>query len=119
MPRFKSTLVNQRLRAIVAVILVLLVAPLASAQSGRQRPPAPPSAPCTAGETNFFRDEAMTMKLATKLQFNKELLRERIEVATLSGAVTTQGLVHTAGKVAGEIEGIRCVNNRLVVGVAP
>lgn len=67
----------------------------------------------------------MTMKVATKLQFNKQLLREKIDVkvsggvATLSGAVTTANVVSEAGRLAGQVEGIRCVNNELVVGVAP
>jgi hypothetical protein len=111
--------------ALVPTLLALVV--VSSQAQTRKTPsqpgPAPSTTTCKAADASFFRDEAMTMKVATKLQFNKELLREKIAVkvsggvATLSGAVTTAELASTAGKLAGQVEGIRCVNNQLTVGV--
>lgn len=77
---------------------------------------------CKPGEPHFFRDEGLTMKAATKVQFNKALLREKIGVkvtagvATLSGGVSTPEQIALAAKIVSEIEGIHCVNNFLKVG---
>ena len=95
---------------------------LAAPAAPAAKPVAKPAVECRAGETSFFRDEGMTMKVATKLQWNKELLREKIDVkvsggvATLSGGVSIQEHIAAAGKVAAAVEGIHCVNNLLVVG---
>jgi hypothetical protein len=77
---------------------------------------------CRAGDASFFRDQGLTMKLTTRLQFNKTLLRERIDatvsggVATLSGGMPTQALIAAAVDIARQTEGIQCVNNMLRVG---
>lgn len=77
---------------------------------------------CRAGEASFFRDEGMTIKVATRLQWNKALLREKIDVkvtggvATLSGNVSIREHVALAGRIAAETEGVSCVNNMLTVG---
>lgn len=80
------------------------------------------SGDCRPAESNFFKDEALAMKLSTKLQFNKALLREKIEVkvsggiATLSGNVSSPEHIALAAKLAAETDGIHCVNNFLKVG---
>jgi len=78
--------------------------------------------PCQAGEASFFRDEGLSMKVQTKLQFNRELLREQIHVkvnggvATLSGGVSTPQHIALAVDIARQVDGIRCINNFLRVG---
>jgi serine/threonine protein kinase/osmotically-inducible protein OsmY len=91
----------------------------ASAQTASAAP-----APAPAREPSFFRDEATTMKVSTKLQFNRALLREQIEVRTVGGVVTLSGTVSSetkrelAAKVASEVSGVIRVNNTLKVGAA-
>ncbi len=76
-------------------------------------------------DMSFFRDEAMTVKLSAKLQFNKAFLRERVAakvsggVAILTGYVSSSEQVRLAAKLAAETDGIRCVQNRLQIGVPP
>lgn len=77
---------------------------------------------CRNGEAGFFRDQGLTMKLASKLQFNGTLLREKIDVrvlngvATLSGGLSTPQHITAALNIAAEVEGISCINNFLRVG---
>lgn len=99
-------------------------APPAQGKGGKGRVAAAPPAPveCQSTEAGFFRDEGLRMKVFAKLQLNKQLLRETIDVhvnggvATLSGGVSTEQNVSLAGKLAGEVSGISCVNNFLHVG---
>ncbi|MFT4103575.1 MAG: BON domain-containing protein [Burkholderiaceae bacterium] len=116
--------------ALAAAVLLALAAPAAIAadaprgKAGTAKPAAKPAAdtPCQAGEASFFRDEGLTMKLQTKLQFNRELLREQIQVkvnggvATLYGGVSTPQHIALALDIARQVDGIRCVNNFLRVG---
>ncbi|NMG64635.1 BON domain-containing protein [Azoarcus indigens] len=73
-------------------------------------------------DINFFRDNGLTVKLSSKLQFNKVLLREKINakvtggVAMLSGRVSSRSMVELAGSLAADTGGIRCVQNYLEVG---
>lgn len=73
---------------------------------------------------SFFKDEALSVKLSTSLQFNKALMRERIQVrvsggvATLTGSVMNEEHAVLAGRLAAEANGIGCVNNLLQVGAA-
>ncbi len=79
----------------------------------------PPAAP--AREPSFFRDEALNLKVASKLQFNRDLFKEQIVadvsggVVTLTGTVSTQEKREMAGRVAGEVSGVVRVNNNLKV----
>lgn len=90
-------------------------------------PPALAAAPvtqgtCRSGDTGFFKDEALAVKVSTKLQFTKALMREKIgvkssgRVVTLYGNVSATNQVALAGKTAAEVEGVTCVNNFLKVG---
>ena len=114
--------------ALTLTVLAFVMAPPAWGASGRSgaRTPAPAPAPvpveCRAGEASFFRDEGLRAKVFAALQFNKQLLREQIDVqvngrvATLSGGVSTQDHVALAGRLAREVSGIECVSNFLHVG---
>lgn len=114
---------KHRHAALAAFLLVATaLAPVLAA--GRKPAPSQPKAPaeCKPGDPSFFRDEALTMKLATKLQFAKPLFREKIKVkvsggvAMLWGGVSSSEAIATAGKLAAQTEGITCVNNLLKVG---
>lgn len=80
------------------------------------------AAECRPGEPSFFRDEALTVKLASKLQFSKTLLREKVNVKVTGGAAMLWGGLSSAEAVAAAVRlasqtgGIRCVDNRLKVG---
>lgn len=73
-------------------------------------------------KASFFKDQALTMKLGTRIQFHKGMLSERVEVkvtggvAILSGNVSTPDHIALAGRIAAETEGINCVSNYLKVG---
>lgn len=79
-------------------------------------------AACKPGEPSFWRDEGMSIKVSTKLQFNKALIREKINVkvtggvAMLWGGMSSEQAIATAVSIASQVEGIRCVDNRLQVG---
>lgn len=87
-------------------------------------PLASPPPACEPGQQkpSFFKDEWISNKVAAKLQFNKALLREKIDVkttagvVTLSGNVTAKGQIALAGKLAAQVSGVRAVNNYLQVG---
>lgn len=80
------------------------------------------SGTCRGGEARFFKDEGLALKVSTKLQFTKALMREKIDVRSnarvisLSGNVSTADLVALAGQIAAQAEGVVCVNNFLRVG---
>jgi len=75
-----------------------------------------------AEDIRFFADNAKSVSLGAKLQFNKVLMREKIlvkvtgGVAILTGNVSSQTAIVTAGRIAAETSGIRCVQNHLKVG---
>jgi hypothetical protein len=89
-----------------------------------------PAAPALAGgrcevraeDISFFSDNAKSVSLGAKLQFNKVLMREKVlvkvtgGVAILTGNVSSQTAIRTAGRIAAETSGIRCVQNHLKVG---
>jgi osmotically-inducible protein OsmY len=91
----------------------------ASATTLRAAAGSPPAEP--AREPSFFRDEAINIKVASKLQFNRDLYKEQITakvsggVVTLTGTVSTQAQRDLAGTVAGEVSGVVRVNNDLKV----
>ena len=61
------------------------------------------------------------MKVASKLQFNRELMREQITaqvsggVVTLTGTVSTEAKRELAGKVAAQVSGVVRVTNNLKI----
>mgnify|MGYP001495063274 CR=1 FL=1 len=77
---------------------------------------------CRSGNVGFFKDEGLAIKVSTKLQFTKALMREKIEVKSNAGVVSLSGNVSTldhvslAGRIASQVEGVVCVNNFLKVG---
>jgi len=79
------------------------------------------AAPEPAREPSFFRDEAINLKVASKLQFDRQLYKEQIATDVSGGVVTLTGTVSTAekralaGKVASEVSGVVRVNNNLKV----
>jgi hypothetical protein len=112
MPRYRCS----RLLA----LLGLAALPTLAASAKPTVPPKP--AVCHAGESSFFRDEALSVKATTKLQFTKALLREKIHVkvsggvATLSGNVSAPEHIASAAHIVSQIDGIHCVSNFLQVG---
>lgn len=76
-------------------------------------------APSHAG---FWADHALAIKVSTKLQFNKKLLRTVIKVeahdgvVSLSGNVPSKDLIAEAERTAKAVEGVRGVKNYLKVG---
>lgn len=80
------------------------------------------SASCRSGDSGFFRDQGLGMKLASKLKFRKKLLSEQIDarvsngIATVSGGVSSQQVIVLALNIAADIEGVHCINNFLRVG---
>lgn len=78
-------------------------------------------APVQAG---FWADHALSVKVSTKLQFNKRLLRANIKVEAhdgvvmLSGNVPSKDLIGEAGRAAAAVAGVRSVKNYLKVGPA-
>lgn len=110
--------------AFIGASLLVLAAPAASAPvrsaaSGGKRGPA---CEVRMEDVSFLRDQGLSVKLGAKLQFNKALLGEQVSakvsggVAILSGRVSAPDMVKAAVKIAGETEGIRCVQNFLEVG---
>lgn len=77
---------------------------------------------CAPADSGFFRDQGLTMKLASKLKFRKGLLMEQVDVrvnsgiATLSGGVSAQQYIVMAVNIVAEDEGVHCINNFLRVG---
>jgi hypothetical protein len=109
-------------RCITAALLACLAAGAFAqpAPAAKKRNPAPTA--CSPGEPAFWRDQGLTTKVATKLQFHKPLLREKIEVkvtggmAQLSGNVSSAQQIAIAVQIASAVDGIRCVANYLQVG---
>lgn len=103
-----------------AILLGVAVPAAAAGKAGTRKPTS--ACEVRTEDVSFFRDQGLTMKLGTKLQFNKVLYGEQIAVkvsggvAMLSGRVSSPGMVRTAVAVANEMEGIRCVQNFLEVG---
>ena len=114
---------------VAALLPALLSIPLATLSAAVQAAPGsgmPAHQGCEGlGDPSFFRDEGINMKVATKLRFNKALIRESIQTKTNGGIVSLSGYVSTAeharlaAKLASDVGGVRCVNNFLVVGAPP
>lgn len=85
-----------------------------------QTPPKP-AGDCIVrdADISFFSDQGLTMKIVSRLQFNRDFLTEKIDVkvvgavAILEGRLPTSKLVDSAVRIARETGGIRCVINDL------
>jgi len=70
----------------------------------------------------FWSDHTLSVKVSTKLQFNKKLLQTKIKVEAhdgvviLSGNVPEKALIAEAVRTAKNVEGVRKVENHLKVG---
>jgi serine/threonine-protein kinase len=94
-----------------------------SARTAALAPAPKPAPPRPAeGPTGFWRDQGITTKVASKLQFNRKLWRTGIQVETKEGVVTLRGnipsqaLINEAVNVAKGVYGVRAVRNELKVG---
>jgi hypothetical protein len=103
-----------------AILLVALAGATLAAPPKRGKPA--PSRACVAGEPSFWKDQALTAKVAARLQFHKPLFREKAEVKVSGGAVmlygnmSSQALIAEAVKTAAAVDGVKCVQNFLQVG---
>jgi hypothetical protein len=92
-------------------------APGPPASATRATEPAPPEAP-----TGFWRDQAISFQVATRLGFNRDLFRSQIKVTSVGGIVTLRGHVSSreqvaqAIAVARDVYGVREVRSELRVG---
>ncbi|HSD42810.1 MAG TPA: BON domain-containing protein [Burkholderiales bacterium] len=92
-------------------------APPSQTSGTRTEVPASPDA-----TTSFWRDQAIAFQVATRMGFNRDLYRSRIQVESAGGVVTLRGHVpsreHAAQAiaVAREINGVREVRSELRVG---
>ncbi len=79
--------------------------------------PVPPEAP-----TGFWRDQAISFQVATRLGFNRNLYRSQIQVESVGGVVTLRGHVPSreqvaqAIAVARDVYGVREVRSELRLG---
>jgi hypothetical protein len=92
-------------------------APGPQAAATRADASAPPEAP-----TGFWRDQAISFQVATRLSFNRNLYRSRIQAESAGGVVTLRGHVPSREDVAHAIAvargvyGVREVRSELRVG---
>jgi len=109
-------------RSPTLAVVLLALAGAAVAAPPHKAAPKPAARPCVADEPSFWKDQGLTTKVATKLQFHKPLLREKVEVkvtggaAMLSGNMSTQALIDEAVRTASAVGGVKCVQNFLKVG---
>ena len=91
--------------------------PKARAEPGPRASAVAPEAP-----TGFWRDQAIAFQVATRLSFNRDLYRSRIQVESAGGVVTLRGHVPArehvpqAIAVARDVYGVRDVRSALRVG---
>ena len=84
-------------------------------------PPVPPAAPEPPPPPSIWRDQGITMKVASKLQFNRRLWSAGILVETEKGIVTLRGTVSSkalsdeAEKIAAAVYGVHGVKNEIAV----
>lgn len=107
-------------RPIVAALLLAMAAAVSAAP--KHHPKLPPAKACVPDEPSFWKDQALTTKVAAKLSFHKPLLREKVDVkvtggvAMLSGNMSSQAMIAEAVKTAAAVGGVKCVQNFLQVG---
>ena len=93
------------------------VAPPAPAQPEPQSEPRPAPPP----EPSVWRDQGITMKVASKIQFNRRLWSSGIQVETVAGVVTLRGTVGSqelsaeAERLAAGVYGVHAVKNEIKV----
>jgi len=98
---------TSRIRALVFTMTLALCGPMLV------------SPPVQAG---FFQDNALAVKVSSKLQFNKKLWQIPIQVdvhegvVMLSGNVPSQAIINEALKTVRGVEGVKGVQNFLKVG---
>lgn len=69
-----------------------------------------------------MQDAVLIAKVAAKVQYHRDLLLEKIDIAanngvvTLSGRVSTQQGIDLAAKLAGQVAGVKQVVSQLVIG---
>jgi hypothetical protein len=84
-------------------------------------PPAPAAAPEPPPPPSIWRDQGITMKVASKLQFNRRLWNAGILVETEKGIVTLRGTVSSktlsdeAEQIAAAVYGVHGVKNEIKV----
>jgi hypothetical protein len=130
-PCYQTDQTNQEFHHMKFACSVLVCAGLACAPAFANEPSettlsaaarAKTNASCRSGDSGFFRDQGLGMKLASQLKFRKKLLSEQIDarvrngVATLSGGVSSQQIIVLALNIAAEVEGVHCISNFLRVG---
>jgi hypothetical protein len=110
-------------RSLTLAAVLLALAGAAVAATPHKAAPKPAAArPCVPDEPSFWKDQGLTTKVATQLQFHKPLLREKVDVkvtggaAMLSGNISTQALIDEAVRTAAAVGGVKCVQNFLKVG---
>ena len=99
------------IRSIVMGLAVAAMMPVAMAQQG-------------IGESikGSLRDSALAAKVGVRIQYNKAMLTEKVDVeahgnvVTLSGNVSTKEKMDLAVRIARETGGVSLVDNRLKVG---
>jgi hyperosmotically inducible periplasmic protein len=80
-------------------------------------PAAPPKPPAPS----IWRDQGITMKVASRVQFNRRLWTYGIQVETVAGIVTLKGTVATqaesaeAEKLAASVSGVLGVKNDIKI----
>jgi serine/threonine protein kinase len=102
--------------------------PLAAASTAPPAPapapeaaPAPPPPPPPPPPPSIWRDQGITMKVASKLQFNRRLWSAGILVDTNAGIVTLRGtvsskaLANEAERIAAAVYGVHGVKNEIQV----
>jgi hypothetical protein len=91
--------------------------PASPAAAPKPEPPRQEEVP-----TGFWRDQGITTKVASKLQFNRRLWRAGIQVETKEGVVTLRGnvpsqeLINEAVNIAKDVYGVRAVRSELRIG---
>jgi serine/threonine protein kinase len=87
-------------------------------------PPKPASAPPAQGGGGFWSDQGITLRVQSKLQFNRSMWHSNSGimvlvhngVVTLRGTVPEQEDIAEAGRIAAAVAGVKAVRNELKVG---
>ena len=84
-------------------------------------PVQPEPQPAPPPEPSVWRDQGITMKVASKIQFNRRLWSSGIQVETVAGVVTLRGTVGSqelsteAERLAAGVYGVHAVKNEIKV----
>lgn len=83
--------------------------------------PTPAPQPAEPPAPSIWRDQGITMKVASRIQFNRRLWSYGIQVETAAGVVTLKGTVETpvesaeAEKLAASVAGVLAVKNEIKI----